>query len=80
MLFIHEGLLDARGSSLLLLSALLPRLRMFGRLLGWFLLGVVEEGGVGVLGTAGSEFCLGCDSEGGVTCEGAGFLLGSEEV
>lgn len=80
MLFIHDGLLDWRGSSLLLLFSVLTRLSRLGRLLDWFLFGVVDEGGVGVVGTAGSEFCFGCDSDGGVTCEGALCLLGSDGV
>lgn len=78
MLLIHDGRRDARGSSLLPLSALLPRLRMAGRLLVCVFAGV--GWGVGVLGWAGSVFCLGCDSDGGVTCVGAGALVVSGEV
>jgi hypothetical protein len=32
-----------------------------------------------VVGRAGSVFCLGCDRDGGVTCEGAVFLDASGE-
>lgn len=78
MLFIHEGLLDWRGSSLVALSVL-ERLSRLGRLLACALLWGVEDGGVGVIGTAGSVSCLGCDSDGGVTGAGAGFLVVSLE-
>ena len=71
MLLIHDGRREDRGSSLLL--SVLPRLSRVGRLFGCGLL--VEVCGVGVVGTAGSVFCLGCDSDGGVTCEGASLLV-----
>lgn len=64
MLLIHDGRLDARGSSGVVFSVL-ARPNMLGRLLGGVLPGTA--GGVGVLGRAGSVFCLGCDSDGGVT-------------
>jgi hypothetical protein len=76
MLLIHDGRLEARGSSLPLFSAL-PRLSRVGRLFGCVLEAAVW--GEGVVGSAGSVFCLGCDSEGGVTCEGAVFLVVSGE-
>lgn len=72
MLLIHEGRRDVRGSSGLAFSVLVRPSRV-GRLLGWALLGTFW--GVGVLGRAGSVFCLGCDSDGGVTCVGAGTGL-----
>ena len=72
MLLIHDGRRDDRGSSGVALSVL-ARPNMLGRLLTGDLLGT--GGGVGVLGRAGSVFCLGCDNEGGVTCVGAGLLV-----
>lgn len=74
MLLIHEGRREARGSSGLGLS-LLARLNMAGRLLGWAL--PVTVWGDGVLGRAGSVFCLGCDSDGGVTWAGTAFFTAS---
>lgn len=71
MLLIHDGRRDARGSSGLAFSVLVRPSRV-GRLLGWALLGTFW--GVGVLGRAGSVFCPGCDSDGGVTCVGAGLF------
>jgi hypothetical protein len=71
MLLIHDGRREVRDSSLPLLSVL-TRLSRVGRLLSCALLGAVW--GEGVVGRAGSVFCLGCDREGGVTCEGAVFL------
>jgi hypothetical protein len=76
MLLIHDGRREARGSSLPLLSVL-ARLSRVGRLFGCALL--VAVWGEGVVGTAGSVFCLGCDREGGVTCDGAVFLVVSGE-
>jgi len=64
MLLIHDGRRDDRGSSGFDLSVL-ARPNMLGRLLAWGFVGTA--GGVGVLGRAGSVFCLGCDSDGGVT-------------
>ena len=64
MLLIQDGHRDVRGSSGVALSVL-ARPNMLGRLLACGLLGT--GGGVGVLGRAGSVFCFGCDSEGGVT-------------
>jgi len=72
MLLIHDGRREVRGSSPTFLSVL-PRLSKVGRLFGCALLALVW--GEGVVGTAGSVFCFGCDSEGGVTCEGAVFLV-----
>jgi len=72
MLLIHDGRRETRGSSLPFLSVLL-RLSRVGLLFGCALLALVW--GEGVVGTAGSVFCLGCDSEGGVTCEGAVVLV-----
>jgi hypothetical protein len=72
-LLIHDGRREARGSSGLALSVL-ARPNMLGRLLGWAF-GTV--GGVGVLGRAGSVFCLGCDNDGGVTCVGGVFFAAS---
>jgi hypothetical protein len=74
MLLIHDGRRDVRGSSGEALSVL-ARPNMVGRLLAWGLLGT--GGGVGVLGSAGSVFCFGCDNEGGVTWVGAGLLVAS---
>lgn len=76
MLLIHDGRREVRDSSLPLLSVL-TRLSRVGRLFGCALLGAVW--GEGVVGRAGSVFCLGCDRDGGVTCEGAVFLDASGE-
>jgi hypothetical protein len=71
MLLIHDGRREARGSSGLVLSVF-ARPKMLGRLLAWALAGT--GWGVGVVGRAGSVFCLGCDSDGGVTCVGGVFF------
>ena len=76
ILLIHDGRREVRGSSLPLLSVL-ARLSRVGRLFACALLAAVW--GEGVVGRAGSVFCLGCDREGGVTCEGAVFLDASGE-
>jgi hypothetical protein len=56
--------------------SVLARPNMVGRLLGW---GLGTVGGVGVLGRAGSVFCLGCDNDGGVTWVGGVFFAASGE-
>ena len=76
ILLIHDGRREVRGSSLPLLSVL-ARLSRVGRLFACALF--ADVWGEGVVGRAGSVFCLGCDRDGGVTCEGAVFLDASGE-
>lgn len=75
MLLIHDGLREARASSR---SAEVDRPRMVGR---FAVCALAEPVGVwvGVLGVAVALFCFGCDSDGGVTATGAGFLFDSGE-
>lgn len=74
MLLIHEGLREPLASSRSV-DVDRPKVGRFA------VCALAEPVGVwvGVLGVAVVLFCLGCDSDGGVTATGAGFLFDSGE-